>query len=65
MQAPLAFPELHSVAWQPHKKGSLIKPELNDLRYDEQKDDEAKPKKFFKYGKGSGGENSAFQQMMR
>lgn len=61
LEKPLAFHELHSVAWQPHKPGTLAKPLLSDLRSEEKKEDEAKPKRLFKFGKGAGGENSAFQ----
>ena len=63
-----SFSMLHHVEWQPHEAGVLSKPNIDKLRREEEKDPKAKPKKFFKFGKGAGGggaDNSAFQQMMR
>lgn len=66
MDQPLAFEELISVDWQPRLKGTVKRPNLGKLRKEEKKDETAKPKKFFKFGKakeGSGGnsnESSAF-----
>lgn len=49
-------------------KGTVKRPNLGKLRKEEKKDEQQKPKKFFKFGKpkeGSGNEQNAFAQMMR
>lgn len=44
----------------------MSKPNVDKLKKEEFKDEAAKPKRLFKFGKGGGhGDNSAFQQMMR
>lgn len=68
LKKPQAFAMLHHVEWQPHEAGILSKPNVEKLRREEEREASAKPKKFFKFGKGAGGgggENGAFQQMMR
>lgn len=57
------FEELISVQWRPHEVGVLSKPNIDKIKKEEIKTETTKPKKIFKFGKGS--ENSAFQQMMR
>lgn len=57
------FQELHYAEWQPHEEGVLSRPNIEKLRREELKEEGSKPKKFFKFGGGSG--NGAFQQMMR
>ena len=57
------FQELYSVQWQPHEAGVLSKPNVDKLLKEEAKKESSKPKKLFKFGKG--GDNSAFQQIMR
>mmetsp|Transcript_13265 Transcript_13265/g.20765 ORF Transcript_13265/g.20765 Transcript_13265/m.20765 type:complete len:276 (+) Transcript_13265:719-1546(+) len=49
-----AFDELHQVQWQPHEAGELPRPNLNHLSKSVVKAESAKPKKFFKFGKGAG-----------
>lgn len=58
-----AFSELYHVEWQPHEAGVLSKPNVDKLKKEEFKDQVTKPKRLFKFGQG--GDNSAFQQMMR
>jgi len=43
----------------------LSKPNIEKLRKTEIQAQDQKPKRIFKYGKGAGGDNSSFQQMMR
>lgn len=57
------FTELYSVEWQPHVPGILSKPNIEKIKKEEHKQEQSKPKRIFKFGKGT--ENSAFQQMMR
>ena len=57
------FEELYSVEWQPHERGVLSKPNIDKIKKEEVKEESTKPKRTFKFGKGT--ENSAFQQMMR
>jgi hypothetical protein len=57
------FEELFTVEWQPHEAGVLSKPNVDKLKKEEAKSETSKPKKLFKFGKG--GDNSAFQQIMR
>lgn len=57
------FQELHSAEWQPFPPGVLSKPSIEKIKSIEVQTEAAKPKRIFKFGKG--GENTAFQQMMR
>ena len=69
LDAPVKIAELHSVEWQPHPKGTAARPSLGTLKAlgagETKAEEGGAPKKLFKFGKGSGGQNSAFQQMMR
>lgn len=63
IEKPETFQELYTTEWQPHEVGVLSKPSVEKLKKIEVKSESSKPKKTFKFGKG--GDNSAFQQMMR
>jgi len=43
----------------------LSKPNVDKLKKEETKVGSGKPKRLFKFGKGAGADNGAFQQMMR
>lgn len=61
LDAPITAKELHTVDWQPHRSSELAKPDLKNLQKEEKKkQDDEKPKKLFRFGKG-GESNSSFQ----
>mmetsp|Transcript_4526 Transcript_4526/g.7710 ORF Transcript_4526/g.7710 Transcript_4526/m.7710 type:complete len:159 (+) Transcript_4526:1349-1825(+) len=62
-EKPYEFKELYSADWQPIDSGLFSKPELSQLKKTEVQSQSTKPKRIFKFGKGS--DSSAFQQQMR